>query len=215
MVLCCPLQAKACGLALLFALDVSLSVDEREFQLQTSGLATALRDDNVQKAITSIDGGVALALMQWSGRNEQHMYPSWRKINSAAELDSFARSVEVSPRRFSSKTAPGSALGEALAVHFEQPFDCSRTITNVSGDGIANDGADVRKQRSAHIQHGYTINGLIILGADDRLEGFYRHNVIGGPGNFLETAQGFEDYGRAMKEKLLKELPQDVASVRP
>ena len=45
--------AKGCSLALAFALDVSSSVDEVEHQLQRAGLASALRDPEVQTAILS------------------------------------------------------------------------------------------------------------------------------------------------------------------
>ena len=114
------------------------------------------------------------------------------------------------PRAFASETAPGSALMASIELH--GTVNCARHVTDMSGDGIANTGSETRTARDAAIGLGHTINGLVILGDDARLEGFYRYNVIGGAGHFLEIAQGFDDYGRAMKEKLLKELPRRVAS---
>ncbi|WP_156505789.1 DUF1194 domain-containing protein, partial [Sulfitobacter sp. HI0054] len=38
------------------------------------------------------------------------------------------------------------------------------------------------------------------------LASYYRAEVILGPGAFVETAEGFEDYARAMTRKLLREL---------
>ena len=54
------------------------------------------------------------------------------------------------------------------------------------------------------------MNGLAILGPDqeenDELIGFYRNEVLRGPGAFLEIAWGFRDYERAMRRKLEREL---------
>ena len=39
---------------------------------------------------------------------------------------------------------------------------------------------------------------------------FYQREVLRGPGAFLEVAQGFEDYERAMRRKLERELTPPV-----
>jgi len=39
---------------------------------------------------------------------------------------------------------------------------------------------------------------------------FYRHEVIAGPGAFVEIAAGFEDYPRAILRKLLREIDQPL-----
>ena len=49
--LCAPVSAIACELALLLAVDVSGSVDTREFRIQMDGLATGLRDPMVSEAL--------------------------------------------------------------------------------------------------------------------------------------------------------------------
>ncbi|MGQ0485867.1 MAG: DUF1194 domain-containing protein, partial [Hyphomicrobiales bacterium] len=36
--------------------------------------------------------------------------------------------------------------------------------------------------------------------------GYYRDRVITGAGSFVEPARGFEDFARAIREKLLREL---------
>ena len=54
-----------------------------------------------------------------------------------------------------------------------------------------------------------SINGLAILTDDPDLDTFYREKVVGGPGAFVITADGFEDFARAMVAKLIREiLPQ-------
>lgn len=59
-----------------------------------------------------------------------------------------------------------------------------------------------------------TVNGLVINGADFEAEtgliAFYKGQVIRGPGAFVEIANGFEDYERAMRRKLERELTPPV-----
>lgn len=203
--------AGACGLALMFAIDVSLSVDEAEYAIQIGGIGTALKDRDVAEALLSLEGGAALSLMQWSGRADQAISLPWTRIETATDLSDFAERIARTPRAFASETAPGSALLEAIAAHQTNPLTCDRRVTDVSGDGIQNTGASTRQASAAAVLAGHTVNGLVILGDDPRLEDFYRHNVIGGPGHFLEIARGFSDYPRAMREKLLKEIPMMVA----
>lgn len=204
-------KAQACGLALVLAIDVSLSVDEHEFALQTGGIAAALRDPSVASAIGSVEGGVAISLMQWSGRGDQAVSLPWRLVSGRDEINALAQDISGISRAFGSKTAPGSALLRSVQLHESSPYHCDRQVTDMSGDGIENSGVSTRSGRDTALGHGHTVNGLVILGDDDRLEAFYRHNVIGGPGHFLEIAHGFDDYGRAMRDKLLKELPRLLA----
>ena len=65
-----PVQAGAaqCKLALVMALDVSSSVDQREYSIQALGLADALRDERVIEAILAGPGdGIMAAVFEWSG----------------------------------------------------------------------------------------------------------------------------------------------------
>ncbi len=210
-----PVHAQGCGLALLLAIDVSLSVDEREFALQTGGIAEALTDPSVMAVIGSVDGGVALSVAQWSGRDDQHLSLPWRLISNSADIETAAGDIAAIRRVFASKTAPGSALVRSRNIHRDNPYACNRRVTDVSGDGIENSGVNTRRAATALIAQGTTINGLVILGDDTRVEAFYRHNVIGGDGHFLEIASGFDDYGRAMRDKLLRELPTHLAQRMP
>ena len=42
--------------------------------------------------------------------------------------------------------------------------------------------------------------------ADVGLEKYYEENVIGGPGSFSITATSFDDFGRAVRSKLIREI---------
>ncbi len=63
---CMPSQAPAdeCSLALVFALDVSKSMDSTEHSLQLLGLAAALRDPAVQNVLLSQGAPVALTAFE-------------------------------------------------------------------------------------------------------------------------------------------------------
>ena len=60
---------------------------------------------------------------------------------------------------------------------------------------------------------GIIVNGLVIRESYPSPESFYRDavlfykmEVLKGPGSFLVVAEGFRDFERAMKKKLLKEI---------
>ena len=53
---------------------------------------------------------------------------------------------------------------------------------------------------------GITVNGLAIEGEDKALAQYYQEQVIGGADAFVEKSRDFEDFARAIKAKLLREL---------
>jgi len=90
------------------------------------------------------------------------------------------------------------------------PAEAERTIIDVSGDGSDNcnplEKVDAVRDRLA-AEH-VTINGLPILEGDEAetLAAWYSAHVIGGPGAFIQPAAGFEDVGRAMRNKFALEI---------
>ena len=105
---------------------------------------------------------------------------------------------------------------------------CQKHTLDISGDGISNFGPrprDIRDRLQAQPlgPQELIINGLVI-GAEDpalgdsqqgevgALASYYRAEVMLGPGAFVETAEGFEDYARAMTRKLLREVEGRVYS---
>ncbi|MEP3885124.1 MAG: DUF1194 domain-containing protein, partial [Lentilitoribacter sp.] len=51
-----------------------------------------------------------------------------------------------------------------------------------------------------------TVNGLVISESDPNVQLFYQTEVLKGRQAFLEIANGFEDFERAMTRKLTREL---------
>jgi len=114
--------APACRLALLLALDVSASVDEREYLLQRDGLAAALVAPEVEAAFLSSPVPVALAAYEWSGRYNQATVLEWRLIHARDDLFEAARTVASATRSETEfPTAMGYALGHAATLFARAP----------------------------------------------------------------------------------------------
>lgn len=203
-----------CALALVLAIDVSGSVDPREWRLQAGGLSNAFRTEDLQEAIMGLDGDLAVAVTQWTGTSRQEVAADWRRLSSPADIDAFADDLALMPRvwrHFS--TAIGEALRHAVAVGASAP-NCRRKVIDVSGDGVSNEGEAPEFARDAALAAGWTVNGLAILGAEPPPDAHYRAQVIAGPGAFVEVADGFDDFPRAILRKLLREIRADARVAR-
>lgn len=198
--------AAACEIELILAMDVSRSVMNAEYDLQMQGLANAFRDEVVLDLIEGA-GGIMATVTQWSGAGDQAQTVPWRWLESRASTLSFADEITNQRRSyFGAYTATGDALLHAAAVSATNPTKCRRKIVDVSGDGKGNRGSDPKAASAQLIASGFTINALAILGAKPSPLDFYARNVIGGPGAFVEAADGFEVYAEAIRRKILREL---------
>lgn len=210
-----PALAQDCRLALLLALDVSSSVDETEYAMQRDGLAAALRDPEVQAAILGAHGVVQLAVYEWSGRRQQSVVTGWTALSSPAAIEAVARRIEAATRsetRF--PTAMGYALGYGATLMGTAP-PCARQVIDVSGDGINNDGFRPKLAYKHFPFNRITVNGLAVLGADNRLLDYYRDELLHGPDAFMETANGYDGFREAMTRKLLRETLEAAVGAAP
>jgi hypothetical protein len=210
--------AANCRLALALALDVSSSVDQIEDGLQRRGLAAALIAPEVEAAFFSSDLSVALAVYEWSGRYNQLIVLNWYLINSPDDLLNAAAIIGQSKRGTDDHpTAIGYALGFGAGLLQRAPTCLFQTI-DMAGDGKNNEGFPPRTAYAEFPLVGVTVNGLVISTSEFEavvdLSGYYRTEVLHGPGAFLELAQGFDDYERAMRRKLERELqPRTIGTL--
>jgi len=207
-----PVRVAACDLALLFAVDVSGSVDNVEYRIQMEGLAAGLRDNQVAEAL--VRGNAALAVVQWTGSTRQRLTIPWTQIPTHDALEAFAKRVAQEPRIWRNFS---TAIGEALMVAagaFDAAPACARRIIDVSSDGISNEGPAPRATHAEMAQKGITVNALVIEDATSGdLTGYFFENVITGPGAFLVTADGYDDYPDRMRRKLLREVIEVVGAL--
>ena len=199
-----------CRLALLLALDVSSSVDAREDALQRGGVVAALTSPEVSEAFFATDQPVALGVYEWSGRNNQEIILDWTMINNKAALIGAAETVAASRRSHNDfPTAMGYALGFGAGMLSRAP-QCLRQTIDIAGDGQNNEGFGPKIAYREFPFQEVTVNGLVVNAADYEGEvgliAFYQAEVQYGPGAFVEIADGFEDYERAMRRKMEREL---------
>lgn len=209
--LCVSTTVKACEVALALTVDISGSVDREEYALQMNGLAGALRDPTVAQAL--VVRKAALMLVQWTGTSRQIVSLDWSRMKTHYDVETFATKVAQSPRQWRNFS---TAIGDALTFtsgQFSDVPDCKRKVIDVSGDGYSNEGVEPLAIRKHLVEEGFTINGLAIEGSAENLTEYYRDFVIAGPKSFVMTANTFEQYPKRIKQKLFREVTNQVAAL--
>jgi hypothetical protein len=206
-----------CRQALALGLDVSGSVDAREYRLQLDGLAKALTSPPVQSALLAQpQTPVRIAVYEWSGPDNQHIIAPWTTISKPEDIDHLAQILLTTQRRDAS---PGTALGHAMGFGVEllEQTRCWTKTLDISGDGESNLGPRPRDIKPTLASRNVTINALVI-GSNDAVQGnpreanasqltaYFQAEVILGKDAFVETSLGFSGYGNAMTRKLLREV---------
>ncbi|MEM7527540.1 MAG: DUF1194 domain-containing protein [Pseudomonadota bacterium] len=206
-----PAHALGCKLALVLGLDISSSVNEREYEQQLHGLAEALSHPDVMEAITTPEGaGIAVITYEWSGYAQQDLITGWEMLASTEAIQAYAARLKAHRRIYSDfPTAVGKAV-EFGAKLFDTAPPCARKTIDLSGDGENNDGVGPEHYRALGLLDGITINGLVILGAYPNPAIYYRGYVMQGPNAFVAMARNFDDYRRVMIGKLLREIDQQL-----
>lgn len=210
--------AAECRQALALGLDVSGSVDSREYDLQLGGLAGALESEDVAAVLLSApELPVHVAVFEWSGPGAQRLLLPWTAIDGPEALASVTLRLRTVTRV---PLHPSTALGEAMtygATLLAERTHCLGRTMDLSGDGRANTMPRPGQVRESGSLDGITVNALAV-GYDApvhptiqqvtiaELQAYFERHVIHGPGAFVETALGYADFERAMRRKLLREL---------
>jgi hypothetical protein len=219
--------AEQVDLLLILAADVSRSVDSAKFQLQREGYAAAISDPGVLDAVRSgRNGRIGLTFVEWSGVGAQRVVIDWSTIRDAESAKGFGDRLLEAPRSFADRTSISGAIEFAMGQFARAPFDAPRRTIDISGDGTNNAGRDVVSVRDEALAQGITINGLVIFSdtplawnpdhtnPPGGLDNYYRNNVIGGPGAFVQVAQDFNSFGQAIVKKMIAEVAQAPANLK-
>lgn len=210
----------AVDLALVLAVDVSLSIDEKEAAVQRSGYVHALKDKRVADAIRSGPiGRIAVTYVEWSSVYHQVQLVPWRVISDAKTAQAFADEVAAAPVKPGSTTSISAGLDFAVKLFDKNGFDAGRKVIDISGDGYSDYGRPVRDARDDAVKAGVTINGLAMMfdrpawkqEVPEDLDRYYNEQVIGGPGAFFITVRTPNDFSQSLLHKLVLE----IASLKP
>ncbi len=208
-------QGEPVDVLLVLAVDVSRSVDDDEARLQREGYRAAVSDPQVVEAIRGgMIGAIGLAYIEWAGAEYQRLVLPWLRISGMAEATAWSEKLAEAPRASLSWTSISGALDYSRGVLAQAPFEATRRVIDVSGDGVNNSGGPVELARDRLVAEGVTINGLPIV--NDRptfgrmppipLDEYYRDSVVGGAGAFVIVAEDFQSFGQAVKRKLIREV---------
>jgi len=221
--------------ALVVSVDVSNSVDQERYRLQMEGIASALEDPGVIEAITNgPNGGILFSMVTWADRPEFTL--PWQKISNKQEAFAVADKIRKLPQQggeFTCMTRMMRSVNDKVVSQI--PGEALRVVLDVSGDGPDNCNADepIEKVRDELVANGVTVNGLPInIGNPSEpvgegayrapgsnfsdstlkaagpitLEEWYRTYVMGGMGAFVLPANGYNDFGRAIRQKFVIEI---------
>jgi len=218
-----PQSAQAVDLALVLLNDVSNSMDAEEYTLVKNGYRAAFADPEVAAALIGNGGGVAVAYVEFSGKNDIHTVLDWRVLTDARSAAAFGEAIAGAPRSSAGNTALAAGIAAAARLLSQGDFADARRVIDVASDHPHDDGRSARV-RDAAVANGITINALPIV--DNRPIGtfdghlsyapqnwgymsvvdFYLHDVVGGPGSFAVEARDYAVFGDALKRKLLLEF---------
>ncbi len=225
--------------ALIVAIDVSNSVDETRYKLQMEGIAQALEDPGVIEAIVGgAKGGILFSLVTWADQPTWNL--PWMHIASEADAKAAAKKVRALPRQGGEFTCMARMMRVVSDKIVPQiPSKAAKVVLDISGDGRDNCNSQepIEQVRDELVKYGVTVNGLPILVGEgpemvtpgaapsaqsylpekrsvDPLEKWFTDNVKGGPGSFVLPANGYSDFGRAIRQKFVLEVSDYGSRVR-
>ncbi len=215
---CClalPATAQDVELELVLLADASGSIDAAEIRFQRQGYAEAITDPRVLETIanTAYDR-IAVTYVEWAAAGNEDIVVTWTTIDGAESAAAFAEALLRPPRRAFGRNAIGSALLTGVRLIEENEIEGWRKVIDFSGDSANNwNGPTIETGRQAALDAGITINGLAILcrfcsgrPGTGNLEQLYEDRIIAGPGAFVVTAEGPQDFSDAVRRKLILEI---------
>ena len=208
--------AEPVDLELVLAVDISGSVDEDEARLQRQGYIQAINHPAVMTAIQSgFHKRIALTYVEWAGDHYQEVLVDWSVISDSASAKRFTEEISRQPIDTAQWTSISGAIRYGMERFRKSPHTSRRRVIDISGDGANNNGLPILQVRDLAVQAGLVINGLpIVNGRKSRfgmpqianLDRYYRDCVIGGTGAFIIVANGFDDFARAIRRKMILEI---------
>lgn len=201
---------------LVFAVDVSSSIDEEEALRQRQGHVAALADPDVISAIEAGgEGRIAVLYIEWADSGFQRIVAPWTLIEGPEDAEMFAGTLAAAPFVSGRRTAIGAVINSAVQLIETNGYSGRRLVIDISGDGPQNAGPPLTDARAAADAAGVTINGLPIQSSRQDpfrppvnidVARYFENHVIAGPGSFVMRSETHEDFVTALRRKLIVEI---------
>lgn len=203
-------------LELVFAVDVSSSIDEAEALQQRQGHVAALADPDVISAIQAgAEGRVAVLYLEWADADFQRIVAPWTVIETAEDARAFAGLLAAAPYISGRRTAIGAAIASSVDLIASNEFEGTRRVIDISGDGPQNAGPSLNEARAAADTGRVTVNGIPMQGGRQHpfrppvnidVARYFENHVITGPGSFVMASESHEEFVEALRRKLIIEI---------
>jgi len=206
-----PAAPATVDVELVLAVDISTSMDEREFALQRAGYVEAIRHPDFIKAVRAgSNGRIAIAYFEWAGTIRDDAVLAWQIIDGSDSANAFADRIAARPFRSFRGTSISGALAFGTGLFGQTAFKGERRVIDISGDGPNNTGPPVTAERDAAVAKGIVVNGLPILISPSptfsHLDRYYAECVTGGPGSFVLPIYAASEFSTAIRRKLILEV---------
>lgn len=185
---------------LVLVVDVSGSIDEREYRLQRDAYVSVLRDPEIGVLLE----GANVAIVEFA--KSPGVVVDWNHRPVAV--------ADIYAEHWRNNDGPGPAATTGIARALGLALDMlegksGRKVIDISGDGRDNVDwvAAVWSQRNRARELQVEINGLAIPTAEDpRVDHYYATNVVTG---FLEISREHADFERSLWMKMNLEIAAD------
>lgn len=205
-----PVDVEIC-----LAVDGSGSIDTDEFAFQREAYARAVTDPRVLDIVGSgIEGGIAIAMMEWGGADSMHPVADWTFVSGPEEAAAFADRIRAAPRRAVGWNSISNAIAFCHAWMEENRFRGVRKVIDVSADAGQYGGMPLAGAREAAMADDIVINALALNYRSGGMTGpggmplldHFERDVIGGPWAFALPVDHPDGFRAALVRKLILEI---------
>ena len=211
---------------ILTAIDESASVGRHGEWLQYNGISAAVTSPEFLEAVrrSGSRGQVGFAVVAWSSGGGLRMVVPWTVIRSPDDAARVAARVAQAPRAdrssWEDSDPSGAPLGAdiggetdisgsiraAADMVLAAPFPTDRGVINILANGRDNVGSGPSPATAQAVSRGLTVNG-VVFGDEPGLADYFRRNVIGGIGSFVESVDADPlTFNAMMVRKFLQDL---------
>jgi hypothetical protein len=202
-----PRAAAAVDLLLVLAIDASGSITDTQIGVQREGHARALEAPRFLGAVAGGPlGRIALTVVEWSSRDAQTQTVPWTMVEDAASARRVADAMMRAARPIPGYTSISGAIDFAARLIDQAPFEATRRVIDIAGNGTNNDGRPACDARDDAMAVGITVNGLPILDEVPDLDAYFTDQVIGGTRAFTVVADGLGSFVEAVQRKMVLEI---------